>query len=92
MPGLFISHVVGVRYRALGQGHVLSKLISLSGMTEQNLVPLQINQFNQNYNTLLSNFNQFQVKLRIEINEENEHFHFKEIILYTKPIATGLPQ
>lgn len=90
MPGEFITHFTAVRLRVEGTGNLKLKLMSLSDIYEQDLVPYAMTTTNRQP-TQLSNFNQERALLKIETTEINEYFEISKIMVFCKPVATGYP-
>lgn len=91
-----INHFNGVRFRILGSGNVLIKLVSLpdnnDNVVERNLIPLDLDALNQNREPLKkANFMQQRSKVVLKTNRINEVMKINRIVVFVRPVFTNYP-
>jgi hypothetical protein len=87
-----ILHVGAVRTRATGSGSLRFTLYSLDETQSQVLIPLILSATTNIQPTLLANFSQQRVMLKLTTTSLDEHFTVRRIQIFAKPIASGYPQ
>jgi hypothetical protein len=86
-----LLHVVGARLRVTGTGNLRTSLHSLDGVRSNQLVNIAMQTTTNREPTILSNFQEQRVQLKIETMEENEFFRISRIIVFIKPVAESYP-
>lgn len=84
-------HIVGVRLRVLGEGNLLLSLQDYSNIQTQNLIPLVMSTATRIEPTRLSNFQSQRTRLVGTVDEMDEWFGIRRIIVYAKPVAIEYP-
>jgi hypothetical protein len=89
--GELIHHVSAVRMRLNGSGNLDMQLSSLDDVYSFDLVPFTIATTTNIEPTRLANFKSQRIKLRFSVDEIDEWFQIRRIILFAKPVETSLP-
>lgn len=84
-------HVVGVRMRATGFGNLKLRLTDLDQKQIQDLVDWPLELTTRFEKTRLSNFQSQRIRFEIRLEEINEHFMIRRILLFAKPVAVEYP-
>lgn len=87
-----ILHIGAVRTRATGAGSLRMTLYSLDEVQSQVLTNLTLSATTNIQPTILANFSQQRIMLKLSTTELDEHFVIRRIQLFAKPIASGYPQ
>ena len=89
--GELIHHLAAVRMRINGSGSLDMVLSSLDDVQTQTLVPFTMASTTYIEPTRLANFKSQRIKLRISVNEIDEWFQIRRIILFAKPVEASYP-
>ena len=84
-------HVVGVRFRVTGSGNLDLRLVDLDNTRTYQMVDLPLQVTTRIEPTRLANFQSQRIRLEGRIQELNEYFHIRRIIIFAKPVAQEYP-
>jgi phosphoenolpyruvate carboxylase len=84
-------HCVGARIRVTGNGNLVSTLYSLDDVRSQGLQDIVMASPNRIEPTILANFQEQRMKIRLETTVIDEIFNISRIVLFIKPVAESYP-
>jgi hypothetical protein len=86
-----ILHAVGVRLRVTGLGNLDISLHSLDDVRNVSLQSLQLTGTTNREPTVLANFQEQRIQLKLETNEMDDVFHVSRIVIFVKPVSESYP-
>ncbi len=89
--GELIHHVGAVRMRVTGSGSLDMELSSLDDIQAQTLVPFTMTSTTYIEPNRLANFKSQRIKLRFSVDQIDEWFQIRRIIIFAKPVETSYP-
>lgn len=89
--GELIHHVAGVRMRVVGSGNLDMSLKSLDDIHTSTLQPFVMTATNYIEPLRLANFKSQRILLRFGVNEIDEWFQIRRIIILVKPVEADYP-
>lgn len=84
-------HINAVRMRVTGSGNLDLRLVDLDNTRTYQMVDLVLQSTTRIEPTRLANFQSQRTRLEIRVQEINEHFHIRRIIIFAKPVAVEYP-
>jgi hypothetical protein len=84
-------HIVGVRFRVTGSGNLDLRLVDLDNTRTFQMIDLPLESTIRIEPTRLANFQSQRTRLEGRIQEIDEHFHIRRIIIFAKPVAMEYP-
>jgi hypothetical protein len=89
--GELIHHITGVRMRVQGSGNLDMSLLGLDDLTSTTLAPFVMAATRAIEPTRLANFKGQRILLRFGVDEIDEWFQIRRIIIFVKPVETSYP-
>lgn len=89
--GELIHHVNAVRMRVIGSGNLDMTLLGLDDIQSTTLSPFIMQATRAIEPTRLANFKGQRILLRFGVNEIDEWFQIRRIILFARPVEADFP-
>lgn len=86
-----ILHAGSIRMRVTGSGSLIQTLYSLQDVSSEELTDLTMSATTDQEVITLADFKSQRISLDLRVELINEYFNISKIIIYIKPIASGLP-
>ncbi len=86
-----INHYGAIRLRINGSASLQMRLLSMDEVKTSSLLTVTIKSLTNDEPTRLCNFTQNRASLEIKTTLINEKFIISKIVIFVKPVATGIP-